>query len=44
MAVDTSPKPNGLKVALDTIVAPKEAFDSIRIAPTWFLRWPRHIL
>ena len=30
-----SPKPNGLKVALDTIVAPKEAFESIRIAPTW---------
>ena len=35
MAVDTSPKPNGLKVALDTIVAPKAAFESIRIAPTW---------
>jgi Yip1 domain len=35
MAVDTSPKPNGLKVALDTIVAPREAFESIRIAPTW---------
>jgi len=35
MAVDTSPKPNGLKVALDTIVAPKEAFESIRVAPTW---------
>jgi hypothetical protein len=35
MAVDTSLKPNGLKVALDTIVAPKEAFESIRVAPTW---------
>ncbi len=35
MAVDTSPKPDGLKVALDTIVAPKEAFESIRVAPTW---------
>jgi hypothetical protein len=35
MAVDTSPKPNGLKVALDTIVAPKAAFESIRVAPTW---------
>jgi len=35
MAVDTSPQPNGLKVALDTIVAPKAAFESIRVAPTW---------
>lgn len=35
MAVDTSSKSNGLKVALDTIIAPKEAFESIRIAPTW---------
>jgi hypothetical protein len=37
MAVDTSPKPDGLKVALDTIVAPKEAFEAIRSAPTWGL-------
>jgi len=35
MAVDTSPKPDGLKVALDTIVAPKEAFEAIRVVPTW---------
>jgi Yip1 domain len=35
MAVDASPEPDGLKVALDTIVAPKAAFESIRIAPTW---------
>jgi hypothetical protein len=35
MAVDTSPKPDGLKVALDTIVAPKAAFEAIRVAPTW---------
>ncbi len=34
MAVDT-PKANGLKTVVDTIVAPKEAFESIRIAPTW---------
>jgi hypothetical protein len=34
MAVDT-PKANGLKTIVDTIVAPKEAFESIRIAPTW---------
>jgi hypothetical protein len=34
MAVDT-PKANGLKTIVDTIIAPKEAFESIRIAPTW---------
>jgi hypothetical protein len=34
MAVDT-PKANGLKTIVDTIVAPKEAFESIRVAPTW---------
>jgi hypothetical protein len=34
MAVDT-PKANGLKTVVDTIVAPKEAFEAIRIAPTW---------
>jgi Yip1 domain len=34
MAVDT-PKANGLKTVVDTIVAPKEAFESIRVAPTW---------
>jgi hypothetical protein len=34
MAVDT-PKPNGLKTVVDTIVAPKEAFEAIRTAPTW---------
>jgi len=35
MAVDTPTKPNGLKTALDTIVAPKAAFESLRVAPTW---------
>lgn len=34
MAVDT-PKANGFKTVVDTIVAPKEAFESIRVAPTW---------
>lgn len=34
MAVDT-PKANGLKTVIDTIVAPKDAFDAIRVAPTW---------
>jgi hypothetical protein len=34
MAVDT-PKANGLKTVVDTIVAPKEAFESIRIVPSW---------
>jgi Yip1 domain len=34
MAVDT-PQANGLKTVVDTIVAPKEAFASIRVAPTW---------
>lgn len=36
MAVETSPKPNGLKTAIDTIIAPKEAFEAIRNAPSWF--------
>ncbi len=36
MAVDSRPStPNGLKTVWDTIVAPKEAFESIRNAPTW---------
>jgi Yip1 domain len=35
MVVDRSKKPNGLKVVIDTIVAPKAAFESIRDAPTW---------
>lgn len=34
MAVDT-PKANGLKTIVDTIVAPREAFESIRVVPTW---------
>lgn len=29
-------KPNGLKTALDTIISPKDAFEAIRNAPTWF--------
>ena len=28
-------KPNGLKTALDTIIAPKAAFEAIRTAPAW---------
>jgi hypothetical protein len=37
MGLETSgaPKASGLKTALDTIVAPKEAFESLRAAPTW---------
>ena len=36
MAVDSqAPQANGLKTVLDTIVAPKEAFESIRVVPTW---------
>lgn len=36
MAVDSqAPQANGLKTVLDTIVAPKEAFESMRIVPTW---------
>lgn len=37
MALETTPAPkaNGLKTLLDTIVAPKEAFESIAAAPTW---------
>jgi hypothetical protein len=35
MAVDSTIKPNGLKTAWDTIVAPKEAFENLRVAPTW---------
>ncbi|MEO6835324.1 MAG: YIP1 family protein [Candidatus Tumulicola sp.] len=37
MGLDTggTPKANGLKTALDTIVAPKEAFEQLRAAPTW---------
>lgn len=37
MGLDTmeTPKANGLKTALDTIIAPKEAFEALRVAPTW---------
>jgi hypothetical protein len=37
MDLDTAraAKSNGLKTALDTIVAPKEAFEQLRAAPTW---------
>ena len=35
MAVDTTARPNGLKTVWDTIVAPKEAMESLRTAPTW---------
>jgi hypothetical protein len=32
-----SRKPNGLKTAFDTIVSPREAFESLRVTPTWGL-------
>lgn len=36
MAVDAQPsRANGLKTAWDTIIAPKDAFESIRNVPTW---------
>ena len=37
MAVEAPEKvrANGLKTALDIIVSPKEAFESLRVAPTW---------
>ncbi|MBV8639594.1 MAG: YIP1 family protein [Candidatus Eremiobacteraeota bacterium] len=36
MAVDSqAPRANALKTVLDTMIAPKEAFESIRIVPTW---------
>jgi Yip1 domain len=37
MTLDTPepPKANGLKTALDIIVAPKEALENLRAAPTW---------
>jgi hypothetical protein len=37
MTLDTPepPKANGLKTALDIIIAPKEALESLRVAPTW---------
>jgi hypothetical protein len=28
-------KANGLKTALDTVIAPKDAFEQLRVAPTW---------
>ena len=30
-----SARANGLKTALDMIIAPKEAFEQLRVAPTW---------
>ncbi|HVA32656.1 MAG TPA: hypothetical protein VNG31_00825, partial [Candidatus Baltobacteraceae bacterium] len=33
--VAETPRANGLKTALDTIVAPQEAFERLRSAPTW---------
>lgn len=36
MAVETETRPaNAFKTVIDTIVAPKEAFESIRVVPTW---------
>lgn len=36
MAVGSSPRANGIKTAIDTIIAPKDAFEAIRSTPTWF--------
>ncbi|MGA8533277.1 MAG: hypothetical protein WB615_04135 [Candidatus Tumulicola sp.] len=30
-----APKASGLKTALDTVIAPKEAFEQLAVAPTW---------
>ncbi|MBV8117392.1 MAG: hypothetical protein JOZ01_05415, partial [Candidatus Eremiobacteraeota bacterium] len=37
MGLDASgtPKASGLKTALDTVIAPKDAFEQLRVAPTW---------
>lgn len=35
MAVESDAKPSGIKTAWDTVVAPKEAFESLSVAPTW---------
>jgi hypothetical protein len=37
MALDATetPKANGLKTAIDIVISPKDAFESIRVAPTW---------
>lgn len=37
MTLDTAqaPKANGLKTALDMVIAPKDALESLRVAPTW---------
>ena len=32
---EVAPKANGLKTALDVVIAPKEAFESLRRVPTW---------
>lgn len=35
MALDAQKSANGLKTVVDTVVAPKEAFESIALVPTW---------
>jgi hypothetical protein len=37
MAIDSTetPKANGLKTAIDIVIAPKEAFEALRLSPTW---------
>jgi Yip1 domain len=37
MAIESpeTPKANGLKTAIDIVIAPKEAFESLRVSPTW---------
>ncbi len=37
MSADKLAKPNELKVALDTVIAPKSAYEALRSAPVW--RW-----
>jgi Yip1 domain len=37
MALESTetPKANGLKTAIDIVIAPKEAFEALRVSPTW---------
>ena len=37
MAVESAPKVNAMKTVVDIVVAPKEAFESLRAVPTWGL-------
>jgi hypothetical protein len=35
LATSEAPKGNGLKTAIDILIAPKEAFEALRVVPTW---------